>query len=98
MGHSISVCPNCDSYVMEGHHDWECDCGHVMSILTGYVWKNPDGLTLKQRYEKNYKESDEYKLLTERNFELYIDYVKDCKNEKELPMSFKGYIDYLSFV
>ncbi len=28
MGHSVIVCKNCGSYIMEGHNDWYCDeCG-----------------------------------------------------------------------
>ena len=97
MGHQVVSCPACDSWVMEGHNDWECDCGNVMSEATNYVWKNPDGLTLKERYKKQYEESPEYKLLTDDNFNYYLNYVKDCQKEKTMPDSFKDYIKYLTF-
>ena len=97
MGHQVVSCPNCDSWVMEGSNDWECDCGHVMSAATNYIWKNPDGLTLKERYKKAYTETEKYQLLTDANFNLYMNYVEECKQNKQLPDSFKSYIDYLSF-
>lgn len=29
MGHSVIVCDDCGSQVMEGRNTWECDCGWV---------------------------------------------------------------------
>ena len=27
MGHTVIKCPKCGDFIMEGHNDWECDCG-----------------------------------------------------------------------
>jgi hypothetical protein len=37
---------------MEGRNNWEYECGFVLSTATNYHWKNPDGLTLKERYKQ----------------------------------------------
>ena len=39
MGHQIIRCDFCKSDVMEGHNDWECDCGAVCNEETKYKWK-----------------------------------------------------------
>lgn len=39
MGHQIIRCAFCKSDVMEGHNDWECDCGAVCNEETKYIWK-----------------------------------------------------------
>jgi hypothetical protein len=77
---------------MEGRNDWYCDCGYVCSPGTGYVWENPDGKTLRERNHNEVKESSEYQLLTDENFDYYINYLKYCKEKKLLPESFKGYV------
>ena len=97
MGHQVVSCPNCRTWVMEGSNDWECDCGHVMSLSTGWVWKNPDGLTLEERYKRENQTSQETSLLTDSNFKHYAEYIDYCKQKRKEPMSFKEYIDYLSF-
>jgi hypothetical protein len=48
MGHSVLTCDFCDSSVMEGRNDWECDCGAYCNESTGWVWKNEEGLTKSQ--------------------------------------------------
>ena len=97
MGHQVVSCPNCRTWVMEGSNDWKCDCGHVMSLSTGWVWKNPDGLTLEERCKRENQTSQETSLLTDSNFKHYAEYIDYCKQKRKEPMSFKEYIDYLSF-
>jgi hypothetical protein len=38
MGNDILKCGFCGSHVIEGHNDWECDCGAVCSFETGFKW------------------------------------------------------------
>lgn len=39
MGHQAIQCDFCRQYVMEGHLDWECNCGAICSEKTQWMWK-----------------------------------------------------------
>jgi hypothetical protein len=52
MGHSVLVCDFCKSYVMEGHNDWECDCGAHCSASTRFTWVKVSALQkVKKEFE-----------------------------------------------
>lgn len=42
MGHEVIYCSFCDRPVMEGHNDWECDCGATCNLSTNFQWKEKD--------------------------------------------------------
>ena len=47
LGHNILKCDYCESFVMEGHNAWICDCGAICNAATKWIWKNK---TLKELY------------------------------------------------
>lgn len=48
MGHQVIPCPKCDSWIMEGHNNWDCDnCGWSSNSK-----ENKDEKLKKRKYYK----------------------------------------------
>lgn len=55
MGHNVCYCDFCKSPVMEGHNDWDCDCGASMAESTGFKWIKKDKKEKKAKKSKKSK-------------------------------------------
>jgi hypothetical protein len=54
MGHQVCYCSLCNRPVMEGHNDWQCDCGAYMGYSTQWEWKVVKKKEKKKKNKKKY--------------------------------------------
>lgn len=50
MGHNVLKCKLCGTSVMEGHNDWECDCGGYCGSDTNFIWVKTERKEKKDEY------------------------------------------------